>query len=143
MTGKRETSDFAQEVLSRVKRGRGFTPQVTYDPDGDCIEFIAKPDSFYAERVDQLLTVYYSRETREVIGSLIKGVSKLLARIKSNYPNFRIEIQDGKVRLEHLFTAQLWIYEGEPPKEAVLTYKKLRQVAEEAQAEAELAGLLA
>jgi hypothetical protein len=44
-----------------------------YDPDGACIEFLAKPEPFYAERIDDLVTVYYSQDTHEVIGSLLKG----------------------------------------------------------------------
>jgi hypothetical protein len=69
--------DFA-ERMARLARSRDqFRPTATYDPDGDCIEFLAKPDSFHAERIDDLVTVYYSQETDEVIGALIKGVSKL------------------------------------------------------------------
>lgn len=59
-----------------------FEPSATYDPDGDRIEFIARPDSFYAERVDDLVTVYYSHETNEIVGSLIKGVSQLSRQTK-------------------------------------------------------------
>ena len=54
-----------------------FKPTAVYDPDGDCIEFIAKPDPFYAERVDDLLTVYYSQESGEEVGSLIEGALRL------------------------------------------------------------------
>src|SRR5947209_1689017 len=70
---------FAEEVMRLAKPVSPFVPVVTYDPDGDCIEFLAKPDNFYAERIDDLVTVYYSQETREVIGSLIKGVTKYCA----------------------------------------------------------------
>ena len=63
------------------KPAQQFRPTATYDPDGDCIEFLAKPDPFYAERVDDLVTVYYSQETNEVIGSLIKGVSRFCQEI--------------------------------------------------------------
>ncbi len=34
-----------------------FEPKATYDRGGECIEFLAKPDSFYAERVDDFVTV--------------------------------------------------------------------------------------
>ena len=43
----------------------------TYDLDGDCIEFLARPDPFFAEQVDDSLTVYRSQETGEIIGCLI------------------------------------------------------------------------
>jgi hypothetical protein len=70
------TSEFAEQMLQLARSAPAFEPTATYDRDGDCIEFIAKPDSFYAERVDDLVTVYFSHGTNEVVGSLITGVSK-------------------------------------------------------------------
>ena len=92
---------------------------------------------FYAERIDSLVTVYYSESTGEIIGSLLKGVRKFIAKMSEKAPGFRIEIEDGKVRLEHLFNLKLW-YAEEPRKEIVLTYKKLRDAAEQVDAEADL-----
>lgn len=74
-------------------------PTATYDPDGDCIEFFAKPDPFYTERVDDLLTVYYSRETGEVTGSLLKGASRFCKQALEKMPGFRVEIHDGRIQL--------------------------------------------
>ena len=76
-------SEFAKRMMLLARPAEQFEPTAIYDPDGDCIEFLAKPDSFYAERVDDLVTVYYSQETNEVIGSLIKGVSAASARRSS------------------------------------------------------------
>lgn len=70
--------DFAQFVLSKVPANHSFRPSAFYDADGDCIEFIVAPDSYYVERVDSIVTVYRSQETNEVVGSLITGVRKLL-----------------------------------------------------------------
>src|SRR5438093_8781193 len=102
------TEEFANRVMLLAKPGEQFRPTATYDPDGDCIEFLAKPDPFYAERVDDLVTVYYSQDTDEVIGSLIKGVSRFYAEFTKKNPGFKIVIEDGPVRLEHLFLARLW-----------------------------------
>lgn len=63
--------DLATRWLAMVDRDKPFSPVAYYDRDGDCIEFLASDDSFRAERVDDRLTVYYSRETGEVIGSLL------------------------------------------------------------------------
>ena len=52
-----------------------FQPTVTYIRDGDCIEFFARPGSYYAERLDDLVTVYLDRKSGEIVGSVIKGVS--------------------------------------------------------------------
>ncbi len=65
-------SEFAERMILLARPAEQFEPTATYDPDGDCIEFLARADSFYAERLDDLVTVYYSQETHEVIGSLIK-----------------------------------------------------------------------
>ena len=112
-----------------------FEPTATYDPDGDCIEFVAKSDAFYAERVDDLVTVYYSQETNEVMGSLIKGVSRFCAELLQKMPGFKIEIHDGRIQLVHIFRARLWTTQGNPSDIATLTYRKLIQVAEDAGAE--------
>src|SRR5713226_4287966 len=95
--------EFAKRMLLLARPAGQFRPTATYDRDGDCIEFLAKPDAFYAERVDDLVTVYYSQETGEVIGSLIKGVSKFCNDFLKKMPGFKIEIYDGRVRLVHLF----------------------------------------
>ncbi|MCH7727693.1 MAG: hypothetical protein IH991_14605 [Planctomycetes bacterium] len=104
-----------------------FKPTATYDPDGDCIEFLAKPDPFYAERIDDLVTVYYSQETDEVIGSLIKGASKFCNEMLKRMPGFRIEIQAGRVSLQHFFLARLWSEVLDPDDLHSLTYRKLLQ----------------
>jgi len=130
---------FAKLVLSKSKRRRGrFEPLVRYDPDGDCIEFIAKPDPFYAERIDKLVTVYCSERTNEIVGSLIKGVSRFQKEMSKKLPGFRIIVQDGRVRLEHIFLAGLWSAKPDKENLRVITYQKLIEVAEDTAAEAEL-----
>lgn len=128
-------AEFAKKMLLLAQPGERFEPTATYDPDGDCIEFLAKPDPFYAERVDDLVTVYYSQETHEVIGSLIKGVSRFCAELLHKMPGFKIEIQDGRVHLVQIFRARLWTTDARPTDMVTLTYRKLIQVAEDARAE--------
>jgi hypothetical protein len=86
-------SDFARRMLLLARSAEDFKPTANYDPDGDCIEFVAKPDPFHAERIDDLVTVYYSQDTGEVVGSLIKGVSKFCREVLQKMPGFRIEIR--------------------------------------------------
>jgi hypothetical protein len=131
-------ADFARRMMLLARPAEQFEPIATYDPDGDCIEFLIRPDPFYAERVDDLVTVYYSQETNEVIGSLIKGASRFCEELLNKMPGFRIVIQDGRVRLEHLFLARLWFEPRDPSDIVTLTYRKLIEVAEEANVEAQL-----
>jgi hypothetical protein len=132
------SSDFAKRMILLARPADHFEPTATYDPDGDCIEFLAKPDPFYAERVDDLVTVYYSQETHEVVGSLIKGVRDFCKSIDRTMPGFKIEIRDRRVRLVHIFRARLWASKTGPQDLATLTYEKLIQVAEESDIEAEM-----
>jgi hypothetical protein len=134
---------FAQLVLNAVSPDAKFQPTATYDPDGDCIEFIAAPDSFYAERVDSLVTVYRSQDNDAVVGSLIKGVSQFVRDVLQRVPGFRIEIHAGRIKLEHLFTAKLWsgsiVHDALP----ALVYQDLRKVAMAASVEVEVPGVAA
>ncbi len=127
--------EFAKRMMLLASPADHFEPTATYDPDGDCIEFLAKPDPFFAERVDDLVTVYYSQETGEVIGSFIKGVSGFCSDVLSRMPGFRIEIQDRGVILQHIFLAHLWSKDLDPDDIATLTYRKLIEVSRETKVE--------
>jgi hypothetical protein len=77
------------------------------------------------------VTVYYSQELHEVMGSLIKSASKFCNEILTRLPGFRIEVIDLNVRLEHIFLAKLWSAEHESSELATITYRKLIKAAEE------------
>jgi hypothetical protein len=130
--------DFAKRMMLLARPAAQFTPTATYDPDGDCIEFLAKPDPFYAERIDDLVTVYYSQETGELMGSLIKGAAKFCEDMAKRMPGFRIEIHDGPVRLVHIFRARLWSLSHDAHDLVTLTYRKLIEVAGETTVQGEL-----
>jgi hypothetical protein len=121
--------EFAKRMMLLAKPACEFKPTAYYDSDGDCIEFLAKPDPFYEERIDDLVTVYYSQKTGEVVGSLVKGVSKLAKRLARDLPGFMITIEDRRIRLEHLFLARMWLEKYEPQSINVLAYKKLAEMA--------------
>jgi hypothetical protein len=130
--------ELAKRMMLLARPAESFRPTAMYDPDGDCIEFLAKPDPFYAERVDDLVTVYYSQESGEVIGSLIKGVSKFCSDFSKKNPGFKIVVEDGPVRLEHIFLARLWSSTEDRKAIQTLTYRKLIEVAGETEIEGEL-----
>ena len=109
-----------------------------YDPDGDCIEFLMSNESYRAERLDSLVTVYIGRRSNEVVGSLIKDVSKYVRDALDRFPGFKVEILDGRIKLEHLFTLRLWESPLDPKGTVVLVYQKLRDVAGRNNIEAEL-----
>ncbi len=84
------------------------------------------------------MTVYYSQETDEVVGSLIKGASGFCKHLSETMPGFQIEIRHGRVRLVHIFRARLWASKREPGDLTTLTYEKPIQVAENSDVETEL-----
>lgn len=130
-----------QLILSKVDVQKPFEPMAFYDSDGDCIEFFIANDAFYAERLDGLVTVYYSQETGEIVGSLIKNIKKFIAKVLETAPGFKIEIQGKKVQLEHLFTAKMWLNHQEPngwETKIYKTYKRLRKVSRKSKLSAQL-----
>lgn len=129
--------DYASKVLAFAST-EPFTPTAYYDPDGDCIEFLAAADNFRAVRVDDLITVYHSEETNEIIGSLLKGVKSLCSRLLSRLPGFKIEIRGGRVKLVHIFQANLWVSEASANGLEMITYQKLIEVAQQTGVEVEL-----
>ena len=131
--------EFADAIMEIADLKEPFEPQVIYIPDGDCLEFVATPDDYYAERIDGLVTVFYSRQSGEIMGSLIKGIKGFCEKIVKKYPGFIIEINEGPVQLSLLFRARLWTGEGtESDPLLVKKYQKLIKVTEETGVTAEL-----
>lgn len=127
MSSKRN-EDFTKLALGYIDKDAVFEPVATYDEDGDCMEFLINNESFYAKRIDDLVTVYYSRETDEIVGSLIKGVSKYISKLKERFPGFLVEIHEGSNMLGHFFLVPMWEKNMEPMQ--VHIYKKLQEAAE-------------
>jgi hypothetical protein len=125
---------FAKMVLDSAKPERPFQPKATYNPDGDFIEFLIKPDDFYAHRIDELFTVYYSEETNEVVGSLIKSVKSFCKKLIQQSPWFEIIVKDHPIWLSHLFIARLMQLEGKPEQaelRLITTYRELINQAQD------------
>jgi hypothetical protein len=94
------------------KMAQGFEPRPYYSPDGDFLVFYLREDEAFAERVDDLLTVYRSLETRELVGCKIKGVRRLVETLR-NFGIF-IEPEDKSLRLGLLFLSAA--YERPPER---------------------------
>jgi hypothetical protein len=129
---------FTQQLLAKVQPAPWSGPKVFRDRDGDCIEVMLSDDNYRAERLDSLVTVYVNRENGELVGALVKGVNAFICKWVKRIPGFKIEILDGRVKLEYLFTAGLWSHDESANLTLVRTYQKLRQMAEKANLEIEL-----
>ena len=138
-----KADEFAQLVLSKVAPDAIHYPIVAYDAARDCLEFLATNESFYAVPTDGPVTVYYGEESNQIVGCEVRNVKSLLRETLAKSPGFRSEIQAGRLKLEHFFTACLWSTPIDRQSERAGTLMQLREVAEQSQAVAELDGLLA
>jgi len=64
------------------KEAGPFKAEAFYSADGDFMTYYVRDDECYAERVDELLTVYLAMGTDELVGCKIKGVSRLIRRLQ-------------------------------------------------------------
>lgn len=128
------------EHLAQQAATSPFRPMATYDANNDCLEFFASNDSCYAQAIDPLVTVYCSHDTNTPVGLRLKKVKKFFGELLARSPRFKAEIQDHRIRVEHLFTAKIWASE-DPQDVRVITYRKLRDVARENKVEAEIGDL--
>ena len=80
---------FAQQVLARVGPQPRLGPRVFFNSDGDCIELLLSNDSYRAQRLDSLVTVYVNRENGDLVGALVKGVSRFIAEMVELRPRLQ------------------------------------------------------
>ena len=69
------------ESLTDYLKGKeviGFESRPVYSRDGDFITLFLQGDDYYAERVDELLTVYLATRNGELLGCQIKGIQLAL-----------------------------------------------------------------
>lgn len=99
--------EFAEMVLSMPSPEEPFEPTATYDPDGDCIEFLIKPENFYAHRIDDLVTVYYSERDNQLVGAFVKSIRAFCKKLIQQNPWFAVIVEEPPVRLSCLFVARL------------------------------------
>ncbi len=91
----------------------GFRAEPWYNRAGDCLEFHFAPDEYYAERVDDVLTVYRGMPDDKLVGCQVKGISALLRK----FGDFGVRIETHEVQLALLFFVS-HLVGGDPQYEA-------------------------
>ena len=81
---KTELRDYLRSNRHTVQ---DFRVSPVYSPEGDTLAIFFKPDRCRSERMGQLLTVYLSEKTNELVGCKVKGVSLLADNPGSNQEN--------------------------------------------------------
>ena len=69
--------------------------------------------------------------------SAVQTVCEFCKSILDKAPGFRLAVEDGPIRLEHIFLAGLWSAKRDPHDIVTLTYRRLIDVAEAANTEVE------
>jgi hypothetical protein len=131
-----------QEVVELANRAAAvpFRPMATYDAETDCLEFLASNESYYAQPIDALVTLYCSHGTDTPVGLRLKKVKKFFNEFLKKSPGFRTEFADHRIKVEHLFTAKIWASE-DPNDVRVITYRMLRDIAKSNNVEADIGDL--
>jgi len=97
-----------KEIDAALQESQNFKPFAHYDAEWDSFEFFATNESFYTEHIDELVAIYYGQETNNVVGLRLKKVKRFFREFLKNAPGFKTEIQDHRIKVEHLFTAKIW-----------------------------------
>lgn len=71
-------AEFLRKVMAQVDGEPTFERRPWYNPYGDCLVFHVSEDATYADRVDEVLTLYRSIEDDGVVGFQIKGVQAIM-----------------------------------------------------------------
>ena len=59
---------------------KAFRSAPVYFPTGDFLTYLLKDGPCIAERLDDVVTLYLSRDTRELVGFKVKGVQHILKK---------------------------------------------------------------
>jgi hypothetical protein len=78
---------------------QGFRPIPHYFPQGDFVTYYFRNERCYAQRVDDLLTVFVAFDTNELVGCKIKGIKHIL----QTAGDFGVSLDAGVVRLGMFF----------------------------------------
>ena len=76
-----------------------FRPWPLYTAEGDSLTFYVKDEDSYAERIDDLLTIYKSVSRDEIVGCQVKGVRRKLESLNK----FIVTVKAPKFDLGLLF----------------------------------------
>lgn len=91
-------ADSLAKYMSERKCGE-FQPIPLYVASGDYLSLYLVEDRCVAQRVDDLLTVYLSMESKDLVGCKIKGIKKILEQANS----FGVHLDAGAIKLRFLF----------------------------------------
>src|SRR5688500_3156060 len=87
-----------------------FTPVPYWEPETDSLIFYFRNEPSYSKRLNQLMTIFLSAADDKLVGCEVKGIKRILKRVKQ----FGIGISDHKLDLKLVLFAAL-VPEPESP----------------------------
>src|SRR4051812_5781096 len=96
-------SDFEALVMSKLEKG-AFKPILTYNKDDDALEIVVSSETYRIQAVegDRSASVYVGRESGEVVGVRLIGISKVSAPPAEVL--FQVHnIENGQVTVRRVF----------------------------------------
>ena len=116
------------EIAAQAQQQHGeFLPFILPNEDGDCVEFFVLSNDYYAKRVDDYLTLYLDEETEEVVGFVIKNITRILRRVATQQAVYSFVIREGEMCLHALFAAMF--SGGEPRVHHIREYDIVADIA--------------
>jgi hypothetical protein len=100
---------------------KGFKSVPHYFASGDYLTFYFRDERCHAKRVDDVLTVYRSMESGDVVGCEINGVRKILEAARS----FGVDLKAGKVTLGFLFLVGLTLAKDDAQRQPYYDLKDI------------------
>lgn len=67
-----------KQLEDHEQLGLEWKPFAIYNPDGDMIEWLNERVSYYAERVNEFITLYRSEEDDRIVGGCIKNIAHIM-----------------------------------------------------------------
>ena len=108
-------------------------PSYWYDPVGDQLSFTFLDDNMKAQRIDELVTVYWSRSNPKVIaGAVIKRVKGYIFR---NCKQILVQYGTGPLRVEYLLLVESLKKEWDATSVGALVYRELIEKARQTEAQ--------
>jgi hypothetical protein len=116
----RDFTEFALRFAANIPKEP--PPWVRYVPEADFLEVIFLDEEDLGEPLEPGVMTLRGRESGEVVGVT---VGKVRMKLEAHAPGLAVEMEEGRLPLEHLLTCLLWSQRREPGSPVVGTYRKL------------------
>lgn len=92
----------------------GFSPDLWYNPHGDCITYQTVNEAVVADRIDEILTIYRSAVDNRPIGFQIKGIMALVQKFGWDGLEVSTEVHKERIKQVSVKALLLAAYENGP-----------------------------